>query len=638
MVIMVVNGGFANQIYRYACAYATAKRFGQELIIIAQTTDAATDPFQLGEFKIEYSELYITKSYLEVFELLVKWRGNVNIADVFENQYLDKISEQTFKEYDGVVLWGGFQNPIFFQDYIRDLRRQFVFLKNSAFIDEFGNRINGQESVAVHVRRGDFLTYEGLCSSMDYYKAAMVYLEDAIGYGIPQYYIFSDDREFVKEFFGSNERIHFVANYGDYKEATEEFIAMSMCKHRILTEESSFSRMADALNDCEEGYAIYAMKGMESCVSPREKLIFLQSDYIVELAKYYAPLMKNNDKKVDVAITEKIDMMDMVDIAQVCIDAWNVNAIDELRIRMRQVQLLNKNCMYKEAISPIRKLWELSVGTMYESEVHKLYWKTLYEAGYRSESIIEALYVENVKTNINRLYNQYEQDLINKLIKTSKREYVIIPSRSFEPHIFEDLIHIGAILRRMGNNVTFMFREQKHDMEYSAPYNKTLYENNFYVDVMGHNTWCNIINLTEKKKQYKSLMDYYKSYMDKKDDIVFICKRAEDIEALKEAAGNKNIKIVYVDYTNILDAGNYEEVSVTNIKTQNIDAQEKYYCYEKCDKIISYSHIPEWSEKIIYFKTNKKEYNQPSEKRLVGDYYRIDSNMIDNVLIFASEI
>ena len=109
----------------------------------------------------------------------------------------------------------------------------------------------------------------------------------------------------------------------------------------------------------------------------------------------------------------------------------------------------------------------------------------------------------NIKT-----YNKIEctnmfslkQELINKLIKTSKREYVIIPSRCFEPHIFEDLTHIGAMLRRMGNNVTFMFREQKHDMEYSAPYNKTLCENNFYVDVMGHNTWCNIINLTEKKK------------------------------------------------------------------------------------------------------------------------------------------
>ena len=154
VVIMVVNGGFANQIYRYACAYATAKKYGQELIVIAQTTDAATDPFQLGEFKIEYSRLYITKSYLEVFELLAKWREKISIADVNESQYFDKVNEQLFKDYDGVVLWGGFQSPIFFQQYIEDLRRQFVFMNPSEFIKVFSSNIERQESVAVHVQIG----------------------------------------------------------------------------------------------------------------------------------------------------------------------------------------------------------------------------------------------------------------------------------------------------------------------------------------------------------------------------------------------------------------------------------------------------------------------------------------------------
>ena len=33
MVISVINGGFANQLYRYACAYATAKKYNQERIM-----------------------------------------------------------------------------------------------------------------------------------------------------------------------------------------------------------------------------------------------------------------------------------------------------------------------------------------------------------------------------------------------------------------------------------------------------------------------------------------------------------------------------------------------------------------------------------------------------------------------------
>lgn len=636
MVIMVVNGGFANQIYRYASAYATAKKYGQELVVIAQTTDAATDPFQLGEFKIEYSRLYITKSYLEVFELLAKWREKINIVDIPENQYLDKINEQLFKDYDGVVLWGGFQNPIFFQQYIDDLRRQFVFLNPSEFIKVFSNNIKGQESVAVHVRRGDFLTYEGLCSGMDYYKSAMVYLEDLIGYGIPQYYIFSDDREFVKDFFGNNERIHFVANYGDYKEATEEFIAMSMCKHRILTEESSFSRMADALNDCKEGYAVYAMRGMEACVSPREKLIFLQMNYITDLAKYYTPLFSNNRKKT--LVDRTIETMRLEDIAKTCLDAWNINSLDELKIRIRQIQILNENHMYAEAISPIRKLWEIAVGTQYENQVHELYWKTLYEFGYRIESLIEALYVEDVKRNMSSFYSFSEQILFNKLLDIERKEIVIIPSRSFEPHIFEDLIHIGVLLKRIGNNVTFMFREQDIDMEYSVPYNKTLRENNFYIDVMGHNSWCNVINLTEQERQYKSLRNYYESYIAGKANMVFFCKRAEDVAMLKKVKKGGNIQIVYMDYTNVLDAGNYADVSVTNVKMQNIIPEEQNFCYMNCDKIISYGHNEKFNDKVIKFKMNSREYNEPSEKKRVADYYRIDPNMVENTLILASKI
>ena len=137
------------------------------------------------------------------------------------------------------------------------------------------------------------------------------------------------------------------------------------------------------------------MKGMEACVSPRERLTFLQTDYIVELAKYYAPLFGNNSKN-DV-INRKIDTMNLEDIAQTCIDAWNVSSVDELKIRIRQIQILNEKCMYAEAISPLRKLWEISVGTQYENEVHSLYWKAMYEFGYRSESLIEALHIENIK-------------------------------------------------------------------------------------------------------------------------------------------------------------------------------------------------------------------------------------------------
>ena len=155
---------------------------------------------------------------------------------------------------------------------------------------------------------------------------------------------------------------------------------------------------------------------------------------------------------------------------------------------------------------------------------------------------------------------------------------------------------------------------------------------------MGHNTWCNIINLTEQESRYKSLKDYYKAYLSGRCDVVFICKKAEDIEALKEVRECGKIQIVYMDYTNVLDAGNYTDVSVTNVKMQNIITEEQSFCYTNCDKIISYNRNIESNEKVISFKMNSREYNEPSEKKQVADYYRIDPNMVENVLLFASEI
>lgn len=637
MVIMLVNGGFANQVYRYACAYATAKKYNQELIIIAQTTDAATDPFQLGEFKIEYSKLYITKSYIEVHELLSKWREKFRIADVYENNYCSMVNDKLFNEYDGIILWGGFQIPLFYEEYIADLRKQFVYVNSSPFINCFSKSIQGKQSVAIHVRRGDFLTYDGACPAMNYYKAAMVFIEDAVGYGRAEYYVFSDDREFVKDFFGDNERIHYVANYGDYKEATEEFIAISMCEHRILTAGSSFSRMADNLNRNEDGYAIYEASAWDSGIWKKKNTVLLQADYITELVKYYAPLFNNGGRHRHTNLSN-IETLTLENIEDLCIDAWNIGSMDELKIRMRKIELLNQNGMYQDSIGQVRKLWELSVGTVCESEVHKLYWKSLYEYGYRYESIIEAAYVQDVKKQMDQYYNEHEQRLLTDLSEMKHHEIVMVPSRAFEPHIFEDMLHMGALLRRMGETVTFMFHERNADLTYEKPYNKTLKECDFYTDVMGHSIWCEVVNLTEQIKQYGSLEKYYESYLNSRTDVIFICKRKEDIESIKAVKGNKNIEIFYWDYSNMLDAGNYSDATIIGVVQQKISNDDINYCYCNCDRLLSYDDKPEFSNKLLKLRLNSKEYFEPSTKRSVADYYRIDPNMVYNAMMFVSEI
>lgn len=624
---MLVNGGFANQLYRYACAYATAKKYQQKLVIIAQTADAATDPFQLGELNIEYSELYVTRTYIETYVLLKEWRQKYSLKDIGENEYLETLNQKLFQEYDGVILWGAYQYPVFYKEFINDIRNIFKFKQKTSFLNIFSQEICDKISVAIHVRRGDFLTYDNLNGGMDYYKAAMVYMEDALGYQNVHYYIFSDDKKFVKTFFGNSERIHYVAAYGDYREAIEEFMAISMCSHRILTVGSSFGRMADAINENDEGYAIYQRMGFENYVYPKKNTIYLSNEDILLLTKYYEPLFKIEEKKKKLEWT----INQYEEIARQCIDTKWLEEKDEIEIRVRKLELLNKEKRWGEALGQARKLWEIVYGTRYEGLFHKLYWECLYEYGYREESIIEAIYVKELVGTIGRYYNLEEQQYYKDLSNMSRKKIVIIPSRQYEPHIFEDLIHVGAFLKRMGHDVTFMFWELTPEMNYYKPYNKMLNENKFYEDVMGHNTHCKQINLNEEIRKYGSAENYFEKYFNDKDNTILLFRQKEILDTILRMKENNNIVKVFWDYSNYVDAGNYKEVDNVNVIMQNIKEEDMEECYLKSDYYVSFMENRNDDGRMIKLDSYSSELFNRQDKETVADYYRVDSSMIKNI-------
>jgi hypothetical protein len=97
------------------------------------------------------------------------------------------------------------------------------------------------------VRRGDYVTnsatsdFHGLCD-IQYYKYAI----DKINLEIPNptFYIFSDDKGYVKEIFQEQKNVVFIEHIPfDY----EELLLMSYCKHNIIAN-SSFSWWGAWLN------------------------------------------------------------------------------------------------------------------------------------------------------------------------------------------------------------------------------------------------------------------------------------------------------------------------------------------------------------------------------------------------------
>ena len=102
--------------------------------------------------------------------------------------------------------------------------------------------IDSSVSVSVHIRRGDYVTnrhtnaVHGVCP-LSYYKKAMKFIEDRVAQ--PEYFVFSDDLDWVKGNLQTHSKVRFVDNNRESNSYNDMHL-MSLCKHSIIAN-SSFS-------------------------------------------------------------------------------------------------------------------------------------------------------------------------------------------------------------------------------------------------------------------------------------------------------------------------------------------------------------------------------------------------------------
>ena len=151
-----------------------------------------------------------------------------------------------------MCLVGYFQSEKYFEkngDVIRELFA--IDEKTKALIDEKYGELLKKKTVAVHVRRGDYLKYSHMhppCA-LEYYKDAMEkFPEDST------YLFFSDDIEWCKENFIHKNHIFIEGN-----EDILDFYLISECKNVILSN-SSFSWWGAWLNEGDKNLIIAPKK------------------------------------------------------------------------------------------------------------------------------------------------------------------------------------------------------------------------------------------------------------------------------------------------------------------------------------------------------------------------------------------
>ena len=273
MIIVRINGGLGNQLFQYATACAIAFKLKRKLFLdIAwynniHTLEDYTDPnatthrdFLLKYFNIQsrvlnnihlnwIKRLEIRSRNSKFFKLLQKGPLNyLSYTTVDHNNF----SLEFIKDHPHVYLTGYWQNNDIIEEYKNLLYNEFI-LKHPLSADNQHHlkSINSSVSVAIHVRRGDYISkpnsrkVHASCSK-NYYYNSIEYLNNNMN--DLQFFIFSDDVNWVKDNIHFNNDTTFIDNTGpDY----EHMYLMNKCKHQI-TANSTFSWWAAWLNTYPE--------------------------------------------------------------------------------------------------------------------------------------------------------------------------------------------------------------------------------------------------------------------------------------------------------------------------------------------------------------------------------------------------
>lgn len=276
MFIIEFGGGLGNQLFQLAMAKYLQERFHEEIVCdVTQFTHDSREyrDFELDSFSLPQNWSFIRgdKSKYEVYGLryyiwaaitflyqktyklfdlvnLRKWYGRIYqhminifgiycVMNYYEDYYVPRKSLWKRKIVLGNWLWPDMvkQN----QEWIKN--NVFVNTEISEANQKILTLINKTNSVAVHIRRGDFVTLGLIVCSIRYYEmciAKMCELEVN-----PTFFIFSDDIKWCKSNLKTNATLIFVDNSNS---TTDDFRLMYSSKHFIISS-STYSWWASYL-------------------------------------------------------------------------------------------------------------------------------------------------------------------------------------------------------------------------------------------------------------------------------------------------------------------------------------------------------------------------------------------------------
>lgn len=247
MIVVKLWGGLGNQMFQYAVAYAQKQKVFIDLRYLLKnnkTTETFTKrDFELTLFpNLKYERYGLLQKI--IFRIRCEWQ-----AFPGKKSKSPFVVEQTGSEYVAIpqksdmYLNGFFQSERYFVQMREEILNVFQFPE----LDPINQQIAGQiqsssHSVALHIRRGDYLKPEALeihgVLPLEYYSEALQIIYRKTPSSGRRIILFSDDPEFARQNFQHLENAIFVE--GNENAGWKDMALMSLCRHHIIAN-SSFS-------------------------------------------------------------------------------------------------------------------------------------------------------------------------------------------------------------------------------------------------------------------------------------------------------------------------------------------------------------------------------------------------------------
>jgi len=270
MIKLEVFGGLGNQLFEYAYARSLSLEYNEPIVINKNVamlllskirfpstgnTDYQLKYFNITDLKIQNPIIGFIQSIPPALHACIH-RINQNDDKKMSNLFLKMTSKGKYYYADTATsryfahnctnakikhIHGNFCSDKYFLKYEDIIKKELsvtteISEANQLIIDE----INNCNSVAVHFRRGDYVTEKKLAMSYDfcnenYYLNGMNYIAERISN--PIFFIFSNDINWVKNNIKSKHYIKYMENNNP---GYEDLRLMYNCKHFIIAN-STFS-------------------------------------------------------------------------------------------------------------------------------------------------------------------------------------------------------------------------------------------------------------------------------------------------------------------------------------------------------------------------------------------------------------